>query len=48
MGEVIFEIILLTVLDTIQSACGTPFPPKKLNFNMFQVMQNGFVLTAHF
>ena len=32
---------VLTVVDTIQGACGTPFFSKK-NFNSFQVMKNGF------
>ena len=32
----------LTVVDTIQGACGNPFFPKKLNFNLFLVMKNGF------
>ena len=35
-------LVYFKVVDTIQGACGTPVFLQKLNFNLFQVIKNGF------
>ena len=36
------SLVYFKVVDTIQGACGTPVFLQKLNFNLFQVINNGF------
>ena len=35
-------LVYFKVVDTIQGACGTPVFLQKLNYNLFQVINDGF------